>query len=167
MSAPGVLPVRRVLALLSGLPAQPVMNGLSGWSPLLLGAAVLVPFIQKRQARPVRVPGMTAGAALIHWVSFLLTVFMELKLSAIAVQAIPGLAGALLAALLVARVGPFPDEHSAATLAALAGLAGGAVSGITPPSRLWGWGDYTVWQVLVFPGLCFGSAAGRNTAAPT
>jgi hypothetical protein len=172
-------PVRMALALLSGLSVWPLMSVLTGREPLNLlltggvfGALVLVPFIESSRARLARVLGLVAGAALIHWGAVMLAIFLDLdlKLPKLAVYAIPGLVGALLAALLTAGVAPLPRAYPAVTAGSLAGLAGGVVFGITPESDFWVWGDYIAWQVLVCLGLHFGSAlmptAGRDTVRP-
>jgi hypothetical protein len=121
----------------------------------------MVPFIEARRARLIRVLGLVVGAGLIHWSAVELAVYLSSATALkVAVYAIPGCAGALLAALLTAGVAPLRRGWPAVALASVAGLAGGAVFGITSSatsSDLWFAVDYVVWQLLVFLGLYFGN----------
>jgi hypothetical protein len=165
--------VRALLTLLSGSSVWPLMDlGDSPYNVLLaggvFGALVLVPFIAAARARLVRAGALVVGGALIHWGAVSLAIHLAGDVPVMAVYVIPGFVGGLLSALLTALVAPLPVPWRAVALASLGGLAGGVAFGISPDFDLWGWGDYILWQMLVFLGLYFGTRltaeAGQSQA---
>lgn len=174
----GPLIVRLVLVMISSLSVYPLailttrVIGDDLYSfPItggVFGVLVLVPFLAAPRARLLRAVALVVGPMFIYWgVARLSGIYFRSVLPLAAVWAIPGVAGALLCAVLTAIVAPLQARLRAVVLASLGGLVGGMAFGAaavlirSDDSGFFGfaaWAAYIVWQLLVFLGLYFGAS---------
>lgn len=171
--------LRALLVLVSALSVLPLLYVVPPpWGNLLtggiFGALVLAPFIEAPQARLVRGLILVAGAALIHWGAFRLTTTLDFVdeqihavgfLAAAVICGVPGLAAALLCAVLTTLAAPLRSRSPRKVLA-LTSVAGfvGALAFLLPVP-IGPISGYILWQLLVFLALHFTASARPGVSA--